>query len=70
MNEHPGAIFYLERGMIERGPRYEWRMGYSENGENGAETQPWLTWRECQADAKQRGKRAVFVRSRSTEAAP
>jgi hypothetical protein len=49
-------IIYIHAGRVERGPRYEWRDAYSENGN----TYPWLTKREAQADAKRRGARAVF----------
>jgi hypothetical protein len=59
------TITYHYRGMIERGngkPGYSWREGYSAEGPNGEVTYPWLTYRECQRDAKAEGCRAVFKR--------
>jgi hypothetical protein len=51
------TITFVRVGSVERGPKYEWRDGYSENGN----TYPWLTMREAQADAKARGCKATFV---------
>ena len=60
-------IDYFYRGQIERfrmsdRGRNPWQDGYSENGQNGMALYPWLTYRECQADAKARDGRAVFHR--------
>ncbi len=60
------VIRYVFVGQVERGtatarrprPGYRWHDAWSENGN----TQPWLTRREAQKDAKGRGARAVFVR--------
>jgi len=65
VNQRP-VIRYVYVGQAERGtatprnprPGYRWVDGWSENGN----TQPWLTRREAQADAKARGCRAEFVR--------
>lgn len=56
-------IQYHYRGIDERrlGKRCRWVETYSEQGEHGP-VYPWMTRRECQADAKRRGARAVFVR--------
>jgi hypothetical protein len=51
-------IVYVYAGRIERGPRYRWAEGYSENGN----THPWVTRREAHQDAAKRGAQAVFVR--------
>lgn len=56
---------YYYRGQIERGtgrPGYAWRDGYSANSPEGFVLFPWMTKRECQADAKKDGYRAVFER--------
>ena len=61
-------ITYYYRGDIGR-PHYQkyrtnayrWRPGYSEQGENGP-VSLWLTYRECQQDARDRGCVAVFVK--------
>ena len=58
---------YDYRGQIERGPRYEWRDGYSRTTETGAVEYPWLTKTECRAEAKARGLRAVFYRDGKQE---
>lgn len=55
------TVRYVRVGSVERGPRYEWRDAYSENGN----TYPWLTKREAQSDARRRGARAVFVEPRT-----
>ena len=55
---------YYYRGLVERGgpfKGYRWANGYSANGPNGEETQPWLTKRECYAEAKADGVQAVFI---------
>ena len=66
------TIEYTYRGNVERGrprktargwrPSYRWFAGYSESTADGAESQPGMTYRECQADARARGARAVFVK--------
>lgn len=60
------TIVYHYRGGIERGTgtSYEWRNGYSENNEDGSVTYPWMTVRECQADARARGAKASFSTNR------
>lgn len=64
------TITYYYRGTVERGrptrgrPGYKVFDGYSENSESGGVSYPWLTYRECQAEAKARGCRAVFVRGK------
>jgi hypothetical protein len=52
---------YVYRGLIERGPRYQWRPGYSETTTKGHVTYPWLTKTECRAEAKRDGLKAVFT---------
>jgi len=57
------TIVYTFRGRIERGngkPGYDWRNGYSETTADGHEIAPWMTFRECQQDAKSKGARAMF----------
>ncbi len=53
------TITYVYAGQVERWRkmRVAWHGAYSENGN----TQPWLTKREAQADAKRRGCKAVFT---------
>lgn len=66
MATKPKTMTFYYRGRVERGtggPGYAWREGYSENGPNGEQTQPWNTYRECQAIARSVGARAVFVRN-------
>ena len=63
------TITYYYRGLIERGPKYDWREGYSENGESGHPIYPWSTKRECQQAAKKQGAKAVFVRDREHQIA-
>jgi len=53
-------IKYYYRGMTES-LRYNWIEGYSE-GENDIVSYPWMGKRQCQADAKARGCKAVFIR--------
>lgn len=65
-------ITYYYRGEVER-PRYGrhrlhsyvWRAAYSEQGEHGP-LYPWLTYRECQQDARDRGCVAAFVKKEET----
>jgi hypothetical protein len=54
-------ITYIYRGDIERPPNYSWYPGYSEDSAEGWVTYPWMTSRECKADAKSRGATAEFV---------
>ena len=53
-------IIFHYRGMIES--RSGWIEGYSETTDTGAIIYPWSSKRECQSNAKERGKKAVFVR--------
>lgn len=57
-------IRYHYRGRVERltqlGRRCRWVEAYSEQGEHGP-VYPWMSRRECQADAKRRGARAAFT---------
>lgn len=61
------SITYYYRGMIERGPRYDWREGWSENSAEGHPIYPWSTKRECQRAAKKEGAKAIFVRDRTQQ---
>lgn len=57
------AITYIYRGGVERGtggPGYKWHDGFSETTDAGGILYPWMTARECQADAKAKGTRAEF----------
>lgn len=56
------VIVYHYRGPVERGTGkgYAWRTGYSPNADDGSPTYPWQTRRECQAEARALGCRAVF----------
>jgi hypothetical protein len=59
------VVTYVYRGRVERGVgngRYADRDGYSETGPGGGVTYPWMTYRECQADARARGAVARFTR--------
>ena len=56
----PEIIFYY-RGMIERGKNYDWKEGFSANGENGSILYPWATKEECKKEARLQGKKAIFV---------
>ncbi len=56
------TIIYTFRGQIERGADYHWVDGYSETIE-GRVVYPWMTKGECQSEAKQQGKRAIFIRN-------
>lgn len=59
------VVVYTYRGLVERGNGrgYSWRDGYSTTGANGAVSYPWMTYRECQADARSRGAVARFWRA-------
>jgi hypothetical protein len=59
---------YFRAGLVERGPKYQWRDGYSRI-HDGAETLPWVTKREAQRDAKAHGGRAVFHETKSAAVA-
>lgn len=58
------TITYYYRGLIERGPNYTWREGYSAQSETGGILYPWMTKRECQHDARVKGAKAIFVRTK------
>ena len=51
-------ITYVYRGQVERAstshgkPSYAWHDGYSQDSAEGFVTYPWMTRRECQADAR------------------
>lgn len=63
------AMVYTYRGLIERGngkPGYDWRAGYSETMPGGLVVYPWQTYRECQAEAKAHGCRAIFIKGGTT----
>lgn len=64
----PPRIYYY-RGEIERGARYTWKPGYSADsiGDNPRPLYPWMTKRECQADARRDGYVAVFFRDGEKE---
>lgn len=53
---------YFYRGLIERGTLKRPKLveGYSANGAGGGQLQPWQTMKECRAEAKRDGLRAVF----------
>jgi len=56
-------ITYTYRGQIERGngkPGYDWHEGYSQDSSEGLPLYPWMTKRECFADAKAQGAQAQF----------
>ena len=67
---------YTFRGSIERPstrhrrPSYRLFDGYSATTEDGAVLYPWMTKRECRAEAKADGKRAVFVQNLAPRPAP
>jgi hypothetical protein len=57
------TVTYFYRGKVERGngkPGYDWHNGYSETAADGSVTYPWLTRRECIADAQSQGAKAQF----------
>jgi hypothetical protein len=54
------TINYHYRGLIERSSG--WCEGYSTTGLNGGIIYPWQTKKECQSEAKDQKKKAVFVR--------
>ena len=60
-------VAYHYRGLIERGPRYEWREGYSENLIDGQPLYPWNTRGECRREAASRDLKAVFYRDGKRE---
>lgn len=59
-------IVYTFRGDVERGVggSYVWRDGYSATSPDGLVYYPWMTKRECQSDAKAKGRKAVFDETR------
>ena len=57
-----GRIIYTYRGTIESGAKFARRHGYS-SSINGSVVYPWMTYRECQRDAKDMGAKAKFVRA-------
>lgn len=66
------TITYHYRGGVERGTGsgYRWHDGYSENSPDGSITYPWMTTRECQADARTRNAKAIFEVAPSRVAKP
>jgi len=59
------GYIYVYRGQIERGtgePGYRWINGYSQDSLDGLPTYPWMSVRECQADAKAQGGTAQCLR--------
>jgi hypothetical protein len=58
-----GTITYTERGGVEvpdgKGS-YKWATGYSETTATGGISYPWMTMRQCQADARAQGAVAHF----------
>jgi len=57
------TITYVYRGQVEHGngkPGYDWYDGYSQDSLDGLPLYPWMTRRECQADAKYQGGVAQF----------
>lgn len=61
------TIRYHYRGLV-RGTRSGWIEGFSE-GERATICYPWMTRRQCQADAKARGGQAAFYRDGRREGA-
>lgn len=55
---------YHRRGLIERWSSekraYVYREGFSEDGPNGGEVQPWKSQEECRAEAERAGAWAHF----------
>lgn len=66
------TITYFYRGGVERGTGkgYQWRNGYSENSADGSVVYPWMTRRECEADARTRGAVAKFENNKLVGPAP
>lgn len=55
-------VIFTYRGRVERPDGkggYSWCNGYSETVD-GSVLYPWMTRRECQAQARKQGRRAVF----------
>jgi hypothetical protein len=63
----PRERIYHYRGGVERGARYEWRDGYSQNSAEDLPLYPWSTRSECRAEAKKDGYKAVFYRDGKPE---
>ena len=61
------CVTYYRRGMVERwigtgkSRRIVWQSAYSGVGPDGGVLYPWMTIRECRADAQPRGLRVVFA---------
>ena len=70
MTKRKEQIRYDYRGMIERGPRYRWKEGYSETTPEGHILYGWNTRAECRAEARTQGKVAVFYRDGTPEKDP
>ena len=68
MSEKRTVLVFVLRGMIEVGcprrgkPFYRWAEGYSEKAE-GAVIFPWMTYRQCQSQARVQGCVAKFERT-------
>ena len=60
MSKVKEELIFLYRGSIERWSpsrrNYVWYDGFSTE----PETQPWSTRRECHAEARRRGRKAIF----------
>ena len=58
-------VFFYYRGSIERVSgkpmHYRWFNGYSERAPDGGVLYPWMTKKECMAEARGAGFRAVFI---------
>lgn len=54
------TITYTYRGGVKRGSNYHWEDGYSETTPDGGVLYPWMTRKECIADAKTKGCKAIF----------
>ncbi len=64
MSSQNNVVIYKYRGLIEKitsTGRVSWIEGYSADGENGAALYPWMGKRDCQKEAKQQRKKALFV---------
>jgi len=61
--EQQKRIEYTYRGRIEVGtgePGYKFRNGFSRTSEDGGILYPWMTYRDCQREARSLGGVAVF----------
>jgi hypothetical protein len=61
------TVTYTYRGGVERGTgkSYAWREGFSETATDGGVYYPWMTRKECQADARAQGAIARFEHPRA-----